>query len=345
MIDALPDAPDPASDAPSVFNTKAAAMVLAQKNMIPQMNALAANLNSIAAGGAYAIPYVLDAQANVGSVSGGKLAVTNNGATLNVDTKSAAGTPVAALLATFGASSSAVKGQIRFVKQGDASQWLVYNVTSYTLNGGGLYGSLDISFVNGSNGSNFVFATGDPLMLYFTRNGDKGDVGPTATNYFALLSTDVIGAAAANIDRLTVFTSAYDRYLIEIQGVNPSAASNTLQMRLASAGAVDSNSSYITPVSSSPTSTGANSMALAAVGSGTIGATLTIEVRNVNDATVALKGVGARGTAWATGTSLNVVLAEGGYSNANTVSGFRLYWSGGANFTRGTVRVFGIKNS
>ena len=38
-IDLLPDAPDPANDTPQAFSQKAAAMVLAQKAMVPQINA------------------------------------------------------------------------------------------------------------------------------------------------------------------------------------------------------------------------------------------------------------------------------------------------------------------
>lgn len=47
-IDELPAAPDPATDTPALFSQKAAAMVLAQKGMIPQMNAFGAQANALA---------------------------------------------------------------------------------------------------------------------------------------------------------------------------------------------------------------------------------------------------------------------------------------------------------
>jgi hypothetical protein len=47
-IDELPTAPDPATDTPALFSQKAAAMVLAQKGMIPQMNTFGAQANELA---------------------------------------------------------------------------------------------------------------------------------------------------------------------------------------------------------------------------------------------------------------------------------------------------------
>lgn len=45
VITALPDAPDPAIDPPSVFSQKAAASVLAQKGLIPELNVFAEQVN------------------------------------------------------------------------------------------------------------------------------------------------------------------------------------------------------------------------------------------------------------------------------------------------------------
>lgn len=47
-IDELPAAPDPATDTPALFSQKAAAMVLAQKGMIPQMNIFGVQANELA---------------------------------------------------------------------------------------------------------------------------------------------------------------------------------------------------------------------------------------------------------------------------------------------------------
>lgn len=48
VITELPAAPDPAADTPQAFSEKAAAMVLAQKNMPPQLNAFATQANALA---------------------------------------------------------------------------------------------------------------------------------------------------------------------------------------------------------------------------------------------------------------------------------------------------------
>lgn len=48
VITELPVAPDPAADTPQAFSEKAAAMVLAQKNMPPQLNTFASQANALA---------------------------------------------------------------------------------------------------------------------------------------------------------------------------------------------------------------------------------------------------------------------------------------------------------
>lgn len=48
VIAELPAAPDPATDTPQAFSEKAASMVLAQKNMPPQLNTFAAQANALA---------------------------------------------------------------------------------------------------------------------------------------------------------------------------------------------------------------------------------------------------------------------------------------------------------
>jgi hypothetical protein len=48
VISTLPDNPDPAIDAPTVFSQKAAASVLAQKAMVPELNAWSTQANALA---------------------------------------------------------------------------------------------------------------------------------------------------------------------------------------------------------------------------------------------------------------------------------------------------------
>lgn len=48
VITTLPDGPDPAGDPPAVFSQKAAASVLAQKKLVPELNTFATQLNATA---------------------------------------------------------------------------------------------------------------------------------------------------------------------------------------------------------------------------------------------------------------------------------------------------------
>lgn len=155
---------------------------------------------------------------------------------------------------------------------------------------------------------------------------------PASASAMILLGSATVSTAVANIDFSSLFTSAYDKYIIEVQGILPST-STTLLMRFAKAGAVDTASVYNSGSSSVSVSVTAMSTA--------ISSSYTIEVRNANDA-VRRKGIGVRGLTYSTGN--DTVSGEHAYDSANVVTGFRLYANTG-NIVAGTVRVYGIKNS
>jgi hypothetical protein len=173
MIDLLPDAPDPANDIPSEFNRKAAALVLAQKAMVPQLNSAIGNLNSIAAGGAYSIPFTFSTS---GAGNGGKLTWPGYSGSIYFDTTDSRGVNVTSLLgALLTSSSSAIKGSLRICKMTDPGSWILLDITGYTQFA--LYGTATTIFV-GSVGS---IVPGDPIMVFLQRTGDKGDTGPMST--------------------------------------------------------------------------------------------------------------------------------------------------------------------
>lgn len=165
----------------------------------------------------------------------------------------------------------------------------------------------------------------------------------TPTAYVPLVSATVT-TAVTNIDFLNVFTGAYDKYIVEIEGVLPTSPS-ALNMRLAKAGVVDSTASaYAAPGGEGSTATFSTTLLtmFSDVSSTGIGCSGTVEIRNVNDA-AGIKTVGVRG--FAVGNSSTAPRnAEGAY-NSTAVSGFRLYWASGTTFAKGTIRVYGIKNS
>jgi hypothetical protein len=166
------------------------------------------------------------------------------------------------------------------------------------------------------------------------RNG-LAAVSPAQT--MTLLGTATVSSAVANIDFLNAFTADYDRYEIVVNNAASSAAANFLAMRIAKAGAVDAGSNYLaanllnTQISISPSDA-----------SGVREFTGVIEVLGANSdrATIVRRGLQRR---LDTAASLDLFSAFG-YQGTGPLTGFRLYWGAGANFTAGTVRVYGIRN-
>jgi hypothetical protein len=146
-----------------------------------EVNALAAALNAIAAGGAYAIPYVFDTTTADADPGNGKLrldsATQTSATTVRLDLLSNGLGDVTSILDRFDASTSAVKGSIRMVKQGDVTKWLTFDITARAT----ATGYRNITLTNGVGSSAAPFANGDAVMLFFQRNGDKGDTGAVAS--------------------------------------------------------------------------------------------------------------------------------------------------------------------
>jgi hypothetical protein len=350
-IDELPDAPDPATDSPTEFSAKAAAFVLAQRALPGQVNtfvgeavanieALAGRVDSYAAGGAYALPYIFDTATADADPGAGKLrlsSATQNAATVMRVDVTAGGQDFTTLLDSFSASSSTVKGAFRLVKQGDPSKWMTFNMTARAAPSG--YRNFTVVCTDSSSAS--PFANGDPLMLFFQRSGDKGE---DAVGALQLLSSVTVSSAVAQIDFLNIFSAAYDKYIIELQNITPSVGSQ-LQMHLAVGGVADSGAQYRYKWDNGQMSTGSNISQIPLCYAQGNAYTLTVEVRNANGS--GAKSIGWRGTQVLTVSPLGdcVVCGEGVYRGANPASGFRLYMGGpAANITAGTVRVYGVKN-
>ncbi len=154
--------------------------------------------------------------------------------------------------------------------------------------------------------------------------------------------------AAANLDFLSTFNSSYDSYLIIGTGVLP-AADDVLRFRVATAGAADAGSNYYEGGTYSggtvTVSTAFVSVAATTTTAGK-GCCFTILIQNVNDATN-LKAINIDSVNQTNATpGYSSRLTRSAYAAANTVSGGRLYWSGGSNFSAvGKIRIYGIKNS
>jgi hypothetical protein len=347
-VDELPAAPDPAADTPQAFNEKAAAMVLAQRKLPGQINATVAEMKDIvsqaaviAAGGAFAIPYVFDATTTDADPGAGKLrlsSTTQNAATVMRLDLTSAGQDYTTLIDTFDDSSSAVKGSIRLVKQGDLTKWMTFNLTALATPSG--YRNLTVVCTDSSTTS--PFANGDALMLSFQRTGDKGDK-PLGGAMVCLVSATVAGVNAINY--LNLFTSEYDHYLIDFSEYLLSGGSAILYMRLAIAGAAYSGATHTgTPVGSSsdPTTGAATAWALSgALASSASSPGVSVDLLNTSSnnspALARVSGIHRGPSAFDTKDGLMMV-------NVNSIiTGFQLYASTGV-IAAGKLRVYGYRN-
>ena len=342
MIDELPEGPDPANDTPQSFSQKAAAMVLAQRAMVPQINQAVAEMNSLQAGGAYALPYIFDTATADADPGAGKLrlsSTTQSASTVMRLDLTAGGQDYTTLIDTMDGSTSTIKGSIRLVKQGDLSKWMTFDVTARAAPSG--YRNLTVVCTDSSSAS--PFAAGDALMLFFQRNGDKGETG---TGAFTLLASTTLSTDVANVDFLSIFSSAYDRYTIEVQSMRASSSGNGLSFRFAVGGAIVTSGYFSAGGPANGIGTGAS----ASVSIGYLSSlaaqstTLTIEVRNANRTTP--KGLGVRGMTFDTsGGTLKNNSLESGYAGTAAISGFRIYADSGTIAAGADIRIYGHRNN
>jgi hypothetical protein len=149
-----------------------------------EINTVLANLNAIAAGGAYAITYTFDSTSTADTDPGaGKLRLNNyaaqNAATvIRVDNLDPNGTDWGVLFDSIQTVTSAIKGSIKLTKQGDPSKWLIFDITGGISNPGG-YRNITGTVRQASAVSPFTNA--DALTMQIQRTGDKGDTGPVYT--------------------------------------------------------------------------------------------------------------------------------------------------------------------
>lgn len=161
------------------FDNAMAALMQNLPVLASQINSTEAGMNSIAAGGAYAVPYAFKTGQVVSTDPGaGKIGIITAGAqnaatALYVDALNAGGADVTTLLDSMGGSTSAVKGQIRLQKQGDTTKWLTFNVTSV-----GAPSGYRVYYVTPTGSSApSPFADTDALVLFFQSTGDRGQTG------------------------------------------------------------------------------------------------------------------------------------------------------------------------
>jgi len=220
MIDELPEGPDPAIDPPGQFSQKAAASVLAQKRAFQQFNAEVATLNALFAGGAYSFMYTFDSVASNADPGSGRLRM-NSGTqssanNIYIDPVTVGGANIDDLLGAIGANMSQLKGAIRIVKASDPSRWALYDINAVVASSG--YRSLGVTWRAGSSGSPFV--NNDAVMVFLDRTGDRA---LDQSAYVLLAPAVVVSSAVANVEFSGIFSSLYDKIVIELIGLSPTA--------------------------------------------------------------------------------------------------------------------------
>jgi hypothetical protein len=205
--------------------------------------------------------------------------------------------------------------------------------------------SYKINFKNAANTFTSFLTNTNTAARTYTFPDKDGTVAMTSdlasAGAMVLLGQATVSSAVAQIDFLNIFTSAYDKYVIEVHGLTL-AVSATPILYPATGGVAESTGGCY-----SYNAAGTNqytNLAYAPISETTIGSgntlSVTIEVRNANDS-VNKKQIGVRGAT----NFYDGVWREGTYAKSAAMSGFRLATAGGGNITAGTIRVYGIKNS
>lgn len=151
------------------------------------MNATAAAMSVIAAGGAMTMAYTFSSTTTDADPGAGYLRLNNatqdNSTVIRLDLIGADGSTWTDAINAFDDSTSTVKGKIMLQKLSDPGAWLLFDMLSLASPSG--YRNLTVSLVAASLAN--PFNDGDELILKFTANGDKGDIAVshilTAANY------------------------------------------------------------------------------------------------------------------------------------------------------------------
>jgi len=157
-----------------------------------------------------------------------------------------------------------------------------------------------------------------------------------------LIGAATITSPVALINFLTLFSAQYNKYVVEFEGLAASSSAG-IRLRLATAGAANAGALYTSSMNPGNTTTSATQDGFN-FGTAQVPISGTLEIRNANDP-VNVKAIGCRNI-YANGSGTYVsLIAEGLFVGTQVASGFQLFLSAAGNFTGGTVRVYGIKNT
>jgi hypothetical protein len=173
---------------------------------------------------------------------------------------------------------------------------------------------------------------------------------PQNISYQSMVLIDQkIVSLGPNVDFLTSFNKNNDNFVVVLDGITNSAGAGTdiLLIRYAVAGTVDSGSNYYSPVAGGSATASATSGTLTGtvLGNGA-GLNGEINIRNVNDSSSRIKSTHVDILVQDTATpQYTYTVRSVAYAVANSISGFRLFWSGGSNFlATGQILIYSFKN-
>jgi hypothetical protein len=214
----------------------------------------------------------------------------------------------------------------------DGAPLITYNATTLKMPGA--------ASIQAAAGDTFWImgdGSGNAIITDYTKASGLATVVVAPTPPALVFLAAVTPTAAANVDFLNTFASTYDEYLIVGTGIDPSAT-DSLLLRLAVGGAADSGSNYAT---SGAAPGAATSLSIVASVDPANEVSFQLTVYNCNSAL-------NKATMWQETHKQNGGAVQGGigiglYTNASSVTGFRLYWAGASNFVaKGRVKVYGI---
>ena len=307
-----------------------------------QINETTASINTLFAGGAYAFPFTFDSGTADSDPGNGRLRFNVTGGTsptvIRMDDLTSAGTNISSLFSSIGANGSAIKGAIRMVAAMDPTKFALFDITGVTTN----TGYRNISVAPRGSAAASIFSGVTDVLIFVDRVGDVASGG----SLFQAAVPLVISAPASSVDYLSFFTTAFDEYIIKVQGLKLSAAAQPM-FQLAVAGGVISSSVY-SPVYAGPSAlasnpTGSTLLSTTPGLGASSAANYTIHVSNIND-TSSGKSIFVNGS-FTTGSSQSyVICGVSNFDNLNRVTGFRIS-APGANIVGGTIRLFGLRNA
>jgi|SRR5215213_6040872 len=182
-----------------------------------------------------------------------------------------------------------------------------------------------------------TLAAGTGIALTTNATTDTVTITSTASSLVLLSTTAITAGATMNVPN--VFSSLYDRYLIQIDGAKP-LSTEQLIFRVAVAGTIDTSSSYY---SAAVASSSVNLQSHFATG--TLNSSISITVSNVNSA-AGVKGIIPMGVSQSATTTFTPVTGNFAYVGTSVLTGFGFAWSAGSTFVaQGTIRVYGFINS